>query len=158
MLPQSTLAASVLLSHRLTFSCARAQVYKTQVANGGTLPRLFIAGQGELDWLVKDYQQELGNAVIYLGLAQHEKVACILREADVYVSAAQNETYGRALVEARRCGLPVVTFESCNIHVCDATGRPYAECTPWPNFLYILHPAFLFLPAFHHVRAGTPWP
>ena len=33
----------------------------------------------------------------------------MLRLAELYVSAAHNETYGRSLVEALRCGLPIVT-------------------------------------------------
>ena len=33
----------------------------------------------------------------------------MLRRAELYVSAAHNETYGRSLVEALRCGLPIVT-------------------------------------------------
>lgn len=41
----------------------------------------------------------------------------MLREASAYVSAAYNETYGRSLVEALRCGLPIVTQASCNMHV-----------------------------------------
>jgi hypothetical protein len=33
------------------------------------------------------------------------------------VSAAHNETYGRSLVEALRCGLPIVTMGCSNLHV-----------------------------------------
>ena len=45
------------------------------------------------------------------------QVSCVLREAAAYVSAAHNETYGRSLVEALRCGLPIATMRSCNMHV-----------------------------------------
>ena len=33
------------------------------------------------------------------------------------MSAAHNETYGRSLVEALRCGLPIVTMGCSNLHV-----------------------------------------
>ena len=41
----------------------------------------------------------------------------MLRRAALYVSAAHNETYGRSLVEALRCGLPIVTMAASNLHV-----------------------------------------
>mmetsp|Transcript_4832 Transcript_4832/g.15465 ORF Transcript_4832/g.15465 Transcript_4832/m.15465 type:complete len:628 (-) Transcript_4832:465-2348(-) len=56
-------------------------------------------------------------SIVHLGQVSHDHVSCVLREADVYVSAAHNETYGRSLVEALRCGLPIVTMSSCNMHV-----------------------------------------
>ena len=45
------------------------------------------------------------------------QVPCVLRRAELYVSAAHNETYGRSLVEALRCGLPIVTMGCSNLHV-----------------------------------------
>ena len=45
------------------------------------------------------------------------QVPCVLRQAELYVSAAHNETYGRSLVEALRCGLPIVTMGCSNLHV-----------------------------------------
>eukprot|EP00928_Gymnodinium_smaydae_P018612 TRINITY_DN17093_c0_g1_i1.p1 TRINITY_DN17093_c0_g1~~TRINITY_DN17093_c0_g1_i1.p1 ORF type:complete len:611 (-),score=109.41 TRINITY_DN17093_c0_g1_i1:380-2212(-) len=95
------------------FAMAHAQQKKT----GRKLPFLFIAGQGELLELVAEFASRLNDSLQYLGLVQHEEVSCIMREADAYVSAAPNETYGRSLVEAKRCGLPIVTVESGNMHV-----------------------------------------
>ena len=91
--------------------------FDMQKANGRRLPKLYVAGLGELDWLVRKYESHLEHAVTYLGRVQHEDVSCVLREADAYLSAAYNETYGRALVEAKRCSLPVITVQSCNLHV-----------------------------------------
>ncbi|EOD15396.1 hypothetical protein EMIHUDRAFT_103357 [Emiliania huxleyi CCMP1516] len=73
---------------------------------------LYLAGSGELEPLVHAAADRLGPASV-----SHRRISCVLREADAYVSAAHNETYGRSLVEALRCGLPVVTMASCNMHV-----------------------------------------
>lgn len=62
-----------------------------------------------------------GLSIVHLGQVPHGRVSCVLREADAYVSAAHNETYGRSLVEALRCGLPVVGMRSCNMHVAHQT-------------------------------------
>jgi len=79
---------------------------------------LYLAGSGELEPLVHTAADRLGPAsVVHLGQVSHRRVSCVLREADAYASAAHNETYGRSLVEALRCGLPVVTMASCNMHV-----------------------------------------
>jgi len=83
-------------------------------------PVLYIVGSGELEALVRSYVQRLRGQVVYLGQVAHANVSCLLREAHVYVSAAHSETYGRSLVEAFRCGLPVVTMASCNMHVTHA--------------------------------------
>jgi len=66
---------------------------------------------------VRRQAARLPEQIVYLGQVAHEQVSCVLREADIYVSAAPNETYGRSLVEALRCALPIVTMESCNMHV-----------------------------------------
>jgi glycosyltransferase involved in cell wall biosynthesis len=58
-----------------------------------------------------------GLSIVHLGQVSRKYVPCVLREADAYVSAAHNETYGRSLVEALRCGLPVLTMRGCNMHV-----------------------------------------
>ncbi len=52
-----------------------------------------------------------------LGSRTAAQVPCVLRQAELYVSAAHNETYGRSLVEALRCGLPIVTMGCSNLHV-----------------------------------------
>ena len=78
---------------------------------------LYLVGNGELLWMVKEYEQRLPGQVKHLGIVTHNLVSCVLREATAYISAAHNETYGRSLVEALRCSLPVVTMSSSNIHV-----------------------------------------
>lgn len=79
---------------------------------------LFLAGSGELESVVAERARGIGaGSIVHLGQVLREHVPCVLREASAYVSAAYNETYGRSLVEALRCGLPIVTQASCNMHV-----------------------------------------
>ena len=81
------------------------------------LATLYVIGAGELEGAVREVERKHPNHVAYLGTISHQHVSCVLREADVYVTAAPNETYGRAMVEGMRCSLPVVGLNSCNLHV-----------------------------------------
>jgi glycosyltransferase involved in cell wall biosynthesis len=97
---------------------------------------LYLAGSGELEALIPAHVARIakgsgrageasgargpgviGLSIVHLGQVPHGRVSCVLRQADAYVSAAHNETYGRSLVEALRCGLPVLGMRSCNMHV-----------------------------------------
>jgi len=90
---------------------------------------LYLVGTGELLWLVKEYELRLPGQVKHLGIMSHSLVSCVLREASAYISAAHNETYGRSLVEALRCSLPVVTMSSSNMHVQHEANGLLAEHT-----------------------------
>ena len=78
---------------------------------------LYVIGAGELEGAVREIERKHPAHVAYLGTVAHQHVSCVLREANVYVTAAPNETYGRAMVEGMRCSLPVVGLDSCNLHV-----------------------------------------
>ena len=78
---------------------------------------LYVVGVGELEPTVRQVATKYPRHVVHVGAVAHRHVSCVLREADVYISAAPNETYGRAMVEALRCSLPVVALASCNLHV-----------------------------------------
>lgn len=88
---------------------------------------LYVAGYGVLEGTVRAYEARLPGAVRYLGQLPHADVGCVLRRADVYLSAARNETYGRSQVEALRCGVPVLGMASCNLHIVDEVNGLVAE-------------------------------
>ncbi|MFQ5518064.1 MAG: glycosyltransferase, partial [Acidimicrobiia bacterium] len=71
---------------------------------------LEIIGSGPLDTSLRALADELGIAdkVTFWGRLPREEVADRLRSADVYVHAADRETFGVAIVEALFTGLPVV--------------------------------------------------
>ena len=71
-------------------------------------PVLYLAGAGELDVEAKRINKRFKYSIELLGSVAPQYVPCVLKEADVYISAAANETYGRAMVEAMRCKLPLV--------------------------------------------------
>ena len=94
---------------------------------GGAGAVLYVAGYGVLEGTVRAYEARLPGAVRYLGQLPHADVGCVLRRADVYLSAARNETYGRSQVEALRCGVPVLGMASCNLHIVDEVNGLVAE-------------------------------
>ena len=80
-------------------------------------PTLWLVGSGELEGMVRDFARRLDGRVRLLGQLPNGDIGCLLRSVDVYVSAATHETYGRSLVEALRCAVPVVAMEEGNMHV-----------------------------------------
>jgi glycosyltransferase involved in cell wall biosynthesis len=68
--------------------------FASALTDGGMGGRaaLYLVGTGELLPLVREYEEAHPGGVHYAGHAPHHQVACVLREADAYVSAAPNET------------------------------------------------------------------
>lgn len=50
--------------------------------------------------------------ITWTGLIHQTKIAAILRESHVLISASRVETFGKAIVEAQACGLPVVATKT----------------------------------------------
>src|SRR5918996_1901023 len=76
--------------------------------------RLLVLGRGPLEGLVRREAARAGGGVAYLGAGDRGRVARVLREAAVFVTAPRptrvwNEQFGLAYVEAMASGLPVVT-------------------------------------------------
>ena len=66
--------------------------FASALTDGGMGGRaaLYLVGTGELLPLVREYEEAHPGGVHYAGHAPHHQVACVLREADAYVSAAPN--------------------------------------------------------------------
>ena len=112
------------------FAAAHARLAADGAAGrggGGAGAVLYVAGYGALEGMVREYAARLPGAVRYLGQLPHADVGCALRHADVYLSAARNETFGRSQVEALRCGVPVLGMASCNLHIVDEVNGLVAE-------------------------------
>jgi phosphatidylinositol alpha-1,6-mannosyltransferase len=76
--------------------------------------RLRVLGRGPLEGLVRREAARAGSGVDYLGAGDRRRVAGVLRESAVFVTAPRptrvwNEQFGLAYVEAMASGLPVVT-------------------------------------------------
>jgi len=76
--------------------------------------RLWVLGRGPLEGLVRREAARAGSGVDHLGAGDRRRVAGVLREAAVFVTAPRptrvwNEQFGLAYVEAMASGLPVVT-------------------------------------------------
>lgn len=70
---------------------------------------LLVAGEGSLKRQLLDLVQELGISpnVRFLGL--RDDIAGLMNAADGFVLSSKYEGFGRVLVEAMACGLPVVS-------------------------------------------------
>ncbi|HVQ91450.1 MAG TPA: glycosyltransferase family 4 protein [Mycobacteriales bacterium] len=76
--------------------------------------RLRVLGRGPAESLVRAAAADPDRGVEYLGAGDAVRVAAVLREAAVFVTAPRaswkwNEQFGLAYLEAMACGLPVVT-------------------------------------------------
>ena len=102
----------------------RAHAHPAAASAGATAstwePTLWLVGSGELEGMVRDFARRLDGRVRLIGQLPNGDIGCLLRSVDVYVSAATHETYGRSLVEALRCAVPVVAMEEGNMHVLHA--------------------------------------
>ena len=52
------------------------------------------------------------NNIVWTGLISQPEIAVILRESHVLISASRVETFGKAIIEAQACGLPVVATKT----------------------------------------------
>jgi glycosyltransferase involved in cell wall biosynthesis len=73
---------------------------------------LTIAGDGSLKKNLMDRagETEYNDDILFVGEVDHAKVPALLREHNLYVSAARSDTTSVSLLEAMACGLyPIVT-------------------------------------------------
>ena len=54
----------------------------------------------------------IGDQIVWTGLITQSEIADILHKSHVLVSASRVETFGKAIVEAQACGLPVVATKT----------------------------------------------
>jgi|GEM_PF-3577888 len=54
----------------------------------------------------------IGNQIVWTGLITQSEIADILHKSHVLVSASRVETFGKAIMEAQACGLPVVATKT----------------------------------------------
>lgn len=54
----------------------------------------------------------IADDLSWTGLIQQEEIASLLRKSHVLISASRVETFGKAIVEAQACGLPVVATKT----------------------------------------------
>jgi glycosyltransferase involved in cell wall biosynthesis len=69
-----------------------------------------INEQKELIQLSKQLNVE--NDITWTGLISQVELAVILRQSHVFVSASRTETFGKAILEAQACGLPVIATKT----------------------------------------------
>lgn len=50
----------------------------------------------------------ISEEIIWTGLISQKELAEILRRSHVFISASRFESFGKAIVEAQACGLPVI--------------------------------------------------
>ena len=65
-----------------------------------------IREKEELIKIADEYQ--ITDDIIWTGLISQTEIADILRNSHVFVSASRVETFGKSILEAQACGLPVV--------------------------------------------------
>jgi glycosyltransferase involved in cell wall biosynthesis len=99
------------------FALARSALAQTDASMANRL-RLRIVGGGpdaaELKTLAAE--QQINDAVVFLGNVSHTQVPDELRQLDIYAALSREESFGVAALEAGAVGLPVV--------VSDAGGLP----------------------------------
>jgi len=54
----------------------------------------------------------IGDQIVWTGLITQSEMAVILHNSHVLVSASRVETFGKAIIEAQACGLPVVATKT----------------------------------------------
>ncbi len=69
-----------------------------------------ISEKEELIQLAKSL--DINNDIIWKGLIQQNEIAEILRKSHLLVSASRVETFGKSIIEALACGLPVVATKT----------------------------------------------
>jgi glycosyltransferase involved in cell wall biosynthesis len=77
---------------------------------------LYIAGNSNKKELRKLNKliahQNLTNRIKLFGALKNDEMAKFYSKADIYISASQWEGFGLTVVEAMKCGLPVIAFDN----------------------------------------------
>ncbi len=75
--------------------------------------RLRIVGGGPDEATLKDLaqQQQISDAVVFVGNVSHTQVSDELRLLDIFVALSREESFGVAAIEAGAIGLPVVVSD-----------------------------------------------
>lgn len=99
------------------FAIASRALAQTNAGIGKRL-RLRIVGSGPDEAALRALavQQQISDAVVFVGSVSHAKVPDELRQLDIFAALSREESFGVAAIEAGAIGLPVV--------VSDAGGLP----------------------------------
>lgn len=69
-----------------------------------------IKEKDELNKMISEYG--ISNEIKWTGLVNQKEIAHILRESHVLISSSRAESFGKAIVEAQACGLPVIATKT----------------------------------------------
>ncbi|NIO22162.1 MAG: glycosyltransferase [Candidatus Aenigmarchaeota archaeon] len=76
---------------------------------------LRIVGDGpekeKLMWLAQE--KNLVNRILFIGILKREDVLIHLRASDIFILDSEYEGFSHVLVEAMKCGVPVIASDAC---------------------------------------------
>jgi glycosyltransferase involved in cell wall biosynthesis len=104
---------------------------------------LDVVGDGSAMPKFKKVADDLGlqNEITFHGHVQHQQVIELLRQADLLCLPTESESFGKAILEALSCGLPVVTTRlpvlvrliglRCGVLINERTPEALARAITW---------------------------
>jgi hypothetical protein len=104
---------------------------------------LDVVGDGSALPRFKKIAENMGlrDSVTFHGRLNHQRVIDLLQQADLFCLPTQSESFGKAILEALSCGLPVVTTRvpvllrlvgsRCGVVVNERTPDALAEAITW---------------------------
>ena len=73
---------------------------------------LWLIGDGNLKEELENQAKNQNAQVKFLGKKNHEEIAGLLKQADVFVLPSLNEGMSNSILEAMACGLPIITTDT----------------------------------------------
>ncbi|MGB3077556.1 MAG: glycosyltransferase, partial [Saprospiraceae bacterium] len=68
--------------------------------------------RGKQDLIELSQQLNIENDITWAGLISQAQVAGMMRQSHVLISASRTETFGKTIMEAQACGLPVIATKT----------------------------------------------
>ena len=69
-----------------------------------------VKDKKELIRIIDDYK--MNADIVWKGVISQEEIATIMRMSHAFISASRIETFGKAIIEAQACGLPVIATKT----------------------------------------------